>query len=168
MDTGHRLDRGNGRRRHHCSFAVGGGRLRVKKIEPLFAIEPTPDLSKTISRLSLLTALVASQIYLIHAAFFAHALTPISVYVIDPKTQLHLMSGQVGNIEEVFHLDGLIPTILVSVLVFVLGWMVARATARLYGRSRTRVLLGDSPIDTNSFKATAPSDVASVSTRVVA
>jgi len=76
--------------------------------------------SKTVARLSSLTGVFASQAYLIHAAFFAHALTPVEVYVLDPKTHIRLLAGQIGNIEEVFHWNGLIPTMLISVLVFAL------------------------------------------------
>jgi hypothetical protein len=94
-------------------------------------IESMPNLSKTVSRLSLLVAVVASQAYLIHAAFFAHALTPIGVFVIDPRTHLHRVSGQIGNIEEVFHWDGLTSTILIAILVFVVGWMAARGATML-------------------------------------
>ena len=110
----------------------------MNKIEQALAIDPTPGTSKTLSRLSLLTAAIASQAYSAHAIFFAHALTPISVYVIDRHTHLHLLSGQVGNIEEVFHSDGLIPTMLISLLVFVLGWMAARGTAKLLANSGQR------------------------------
>ena len=99
------------------------------------AIQTTRNLSKNASRLSLLTAVVASQAYLIHAAFFAHALTPVDVYVIDPRTNLRLVSGQIGNIEEVFHWDDLISTMLIAVLVFVVGWMATRGTARLVASS---------------------------------
>ncbi len=102
------------------------------------AIEPAPGLSKAISRLSLLTAVVASQAYLIHAIFFAHALTPVSVYVIDRQTHLHLLSGQIGSIQVVFHWDGLTPTMLISLLVFVVGWMAARGTAKLLASSGSR------------------------------
>jgi hypothetical protein len=62
-------------------------------VAPGLALEPTPGLSKTSSRLSLLTAVVASQAYLIYAIFFAHALTPIGVYVIDRQTYLYLPLG---------------------------------------------------------------------------
>jgi hypothetical protein len=62
-------------------------------VAPGLALEPTPGLSKTSSRLSLLMAVVASQAYLIYAIFFAHALTPIGVYVIDRQTYLHLPLG---------------------------------------------------------------------------
>jgi hypothetical protein len=104
-------------------------------VERRLAIEPAP-LSKTISRLSLLTAMVASQAYLIHAIFFAHVLTPISVYVIDRHTHLPLLSGQIGSTQEVFHWDGLTSTMLISVLVFVVGWMAARGAARLLSPAR--------------------------------
>jgi hypothetical protein len=102
------------------------------------ALEPTPPLSKTISRLSVLTAVVASQTYLIRAAFFAHSLTPIGVFVIDRQTHLHLASGQVGSIEEVFHWDGMILTMVISILVFVVAWAVTRRTATLFARSSPR------------------------------
>ena len=166
MDDTRRLDRGDARRRHHRSFPLGGSRLSVNTVAQWFASEPTPDTSKTISRLSLLTGLVASQLYLIHAAFFAHALTPISVFVIDPKTQLHLISGQLGNIEEVFHGDGLASTMLVSVLVFVLGWMAVRVTAKVLERSSAR----SRATHTHRYQlaqAAATSDVATASTGAV-
>lgn len=96
-------------------------------------IEAVPDPSKTVSRLSLLTAVVTSQAYLIHAIFFAQALTPISVHVIDRQTHLQLLPGQVGNLEAVFHWDGFIPTMLIAVLVFAVSWMAVRGTAKLLG-----------------------------------
>jgi uncharacterized protein YjbJ (UPF0337 family) len=79
---------------------------------------------------------------LIHAAFFAHTLTPISVYVIDPNTQLQLASGQIGNVEEVFHGDGLAYTILIAVLSS-LRWLgsglVERPSCSLVRDSQRRV-----------------------------
>jgi hypothetical protein len=107
-------------------------------VEPRFEIEPPLAVSRTVSRFSSLTGVFASQAYLIHATFFAHALTPVEVYVADPKTHLHLVSGQIGNIEEVFRWNGLIPTMLISVVVFALGWMVARGAARLLSSSGSK------------------------------
>ena len=46
MDTWHRLDRRDARRRHHRSLALGGGRVRVKMVEPRLESELTPNLSK--------------------------------------------------------------------------------------------------------------------------
>ena len=104
-----------------------------------------PDTSKTVSTLSLLTAVIASQAYLVHAAFFGHALTPVDVYVIDPKTHLHLLAGQIGNIEEVFHWDGLIRTMLITGLVFALGWMAIRGAAKLLVSSWQTSSIGSVP-----------------------
>ena len=132
-------------------------------IERKLEIAPTLVRSKTVARLSSLTGVFASQAYLIHATFFAHALTPVEVYVFDPKTHLRLASGQIGNIEEVFHWNGLIPTILISVLVFALAWMVARVTARLLSNSRSE----ESSSRINRYQlspAAATSDIATAST----
>src|SRR5690242_10266843 len=96
-------------------------------------IEVAPDPSKAVSRLSLLMAVVTSQAYLVHAIFFAHALRPISIYVIDRQTHLEALPGQVGSLEAVFHWDGLIPTMLIAVLVFALSWMAVRGMAKLLG-----------------------------------
>jgi hypothetical protein len=94
-------------------------------------IGAAPDPSKTVSRLSLLMAVVTSQTYWIHAIFFAHALTPVSVHVIDRQTHLELLPGQVGSLEAVFHWDGLMPTMLIAIVVFAVSWMLLRATAKL-------------------------------------
>jgi hypothetical protein len=110
----------------------------LSETEREFGIEPTLTASKTVSRLSSLTGVFASQAYLIHATFFAHALTPVEVYVLDPKTHLHMVGGQIGNIEEVFHWNGLTSTILTAVVVFALAWMAARGIARLFSDWRSR------------------------------
>jgi len=112
----------------------------LNAVAPEIALEATTGLSTVFSRLSLLTAVVASQAYLIHASFFAHALIPVEVYVVDPKTHLHLPAGEIGNIEAIFHWDGVIPTILISVLVFALGWIAAWGTAKLLTNWKRPVL----------------------------
>ena len=128
------------------------------------AIERTTDLSKATSKLSLLTAAVATQAYLIRAAFFTRVLTPIEVYVIDRQTHRRLLSGQIGDIEEVFHWDGLLPTMLISVLVFAVSWVATRVIARLFAsyaasidcpdrnrRSATRRLLSVGHLELEQF-----------------
>ena len=132
------------------------------------ATEPLPGLSKAFSRLSLLTAVVASQAYSIQAIFFGHALRPVSVYVIDRQTHLRLLSGQIGSIQEVFHWDGMLPTMLISVLVFVAAWMAARGTAKLLAKLATeRVVRPNSSIPTPSSYSDG-GDLATVSTEGVA
>jgi hypothetical protein len=76
--------------------------------------------------------------------------------VIDPRSHLHRVSGQIGNIEEVFHWHGLISTILISILVFALGWMAARGTVWLLASSGT---LGP-PIENQQYQL-APAITAS-------
>jgi len=130
-----------------------------------FQMEPRIP-SKTVARLSSLTGVFASQAYLIHATFFAHALTPVEVYVLDPKTHLHLVTGQIGNIEEVFHWNGLVSTILIAVLVFALGWVAARGTAKLLSGSGSQDLtqIQRSPL----APAVPASDIATASTEGIA
>jgi uncharacterized protein YjbJ (UPF0337 family) len=96
--------------------------------------------------------MVASQLYLIHAAFFAHALKPVGVYVVDPHTHLHVLPGRVGNIEAVFHWDGLTQTMLISVLVFVIAWAAARKTAALRANTGSKRV-----VHPNSLIPTRPS-----------
>jgi hypothetical protein len=127
------------------------------------ALELAPDCSNTVSRVSLLTAVIASQAYLIHAIFFAHALTPISVYVIDRQTHLRLLSGQLGSLQQVFHWDGLLSTMLISVVVFVGGWMAARGTARLLGSERPAGLSGATNLSQLAHTI-APNNLATAST----
>jgi hypothetical protein len=121
-------------------------------------IEAAPDPSKAVSRLSLLMAVVTSQAYLVHAIFFAHALTPISVHIVDRQTHLALLPGQVGSLEAVFHWDGLIPTMLIAVLVFAVGWMAVRGTAKLLGAMELRTYAS------RLSPAIAVSEIATVST----
>ncbi len=79
-------------------------------VEHGFQIESTLIPSKTVARLSSLIGVFASQAYLTHATVFAHALTPIEVYVLDPRTHFHLVAGQIGDIDVgsrvCFELDG--------------------------------------------------------------
>jgi hypothetical protein len=77
--------------------------------------------------------LTAAETYWIYAIFVAHALTPIEVYVTDRSTNRRLLSGQIGYVEEVFHWNGLFPTLAASLAVFALVWCVLRAA--LHGRS---------------------------------
>jgi hypothetical protein len=132
--------------------------------EPESGIEPALVLSKTASRLSLLTGVFASQAYLIHAIFFAHALIPVEVYVVDPKTQLHLLAGQNGNIEEVFHWNGLLPTMLISVVVLALGWMAARGAAKLLSSWGSKKVFSSNQSIYQLAMAAASSDVSTAST----
>lgn len=98
----------------------------------------TEDKETGARRLSLLAAFVASEAYSIYATFFAHALTPVTVYVVDRYTHRRLLPGQIGDIEEVFTWDGLVPILVFSLIVFSLTWCIMRVTARCAHRSGSR------------------------------
>lgn len=81
-------------------------------------------------RLSLLAAFVAGEAYSIYATFFAHAVTPATVYVVNRYTHRRLLPGQIGDIEEVFTWDALAPILVFSLIVFTLTWCIMRVTAK--------------------------------------
>ena len=54
-------------------------------------------------RLNLLASFVAGEACSIYATFFAHAVTPATVYVVNRYTHRRLLFGQIGDIEEVFN-----------------------------------------------------------------
>lgn len=85
--------------------------------------------SKTARRLGLLAGLVAGEAYSIYATFIAHALTPVTVYVVDRYTHRQLLPGQIGDIEEIFNWAGLVPVLILSLIVSGLTWYVIRVTA---------------------------------------
>ena len=85
--------------------------------------------SKGARRWCLLAALVAGEGCSIYATFFAHALTPASVYLVDRYTHRRLMPGHIGDIEEIFNLDGLILVLVLSFVAFALAWCIMRVTA---------------------------------------
>jgi hypothetical protein len=85
--------------------------------------------SKAGRRWSLLAGFVAGEAYSIYATFFAHALAPATAYVVDRYTHQRLLPGQIGDIEEIFDWDGLLPILVVSLIVFSLPWCIMRVTA---------------------------------------
>ncbi len=95
--------------------------------------------SDAATRSSLLTAFVAGEVCSICSTFFAHFLRPPSVYVVDRYTHRRLLPGQVGNLEEVFNWDGLIPILVLSFIVFILSWCVMYAAAK-YARQPRRMI----------------------------
>jgi len=93
--------------------------------------------SKAARRWSLFAGFVAGEAYSICATYFAHALAPASVYVVDRYTHQRLLPGQIGDVEEIFNWDGLLPILLVSYIVFSLPWCIIRVSAscvRPFGR----------------------------------
>jgi len=91
----------------------------------------TPSLSAGAEKLSLLAGLTAGLGYSIFASFVANALTPVSGRLVEADTFRRAVSG---HYLEVFSLDGAIPTVLASLIVFVLVWWSMRVVLDLWQR----------------------------------
>ena len=76
---------------------------KVADFDSTFAITNVEEHPKGARRLGCLAGLVAGWTYSVYATFFAHALTPPSVYVIDRYTHRRLLPGQIGDLSEVFN-----------------------------------------------------------------
>ena len=89
------------------------------------------DLSSGAEKLSLLAGLTAGFAYSIYASFVAHALTPVTGRLMGTDSLRSIVSG---HYMEVFSLDGAIPTILASLIVFVLVWCSTRVILEHWSR----------------------------------
>ena len=89
------------------------------------------DLSAGAEKLSLLSGLTAGLAYSTFATFVASALTPVTGHLVETDSFLRLASG---HYLEVLNLDGAIPTILASLIVFVLVWISTRVILEHWDR----------------------------------
>ncbi len=89
------------------------------------------DLSAASEKLSLIAGLTAGLAYSIFASFIANALTPVTGRLIETDSFRRLASG---HYLEVFSLDGAIPTVVASLLVFVLVWLSMRVILEHWNR----------------------------------
>ncbi|WP_333646283.1 hypothetical protein [Candidatus Binatus sp.] len=81
------------------------------------------NLSAGAEKLSLLTGVTAGLAYSIFASFVANALTPVSGYLVEADSFRRSVSGRY---QEVLSLNGAIPILLASLIVFVLVWWSMR------------------------------------------
>ncbi len=81
------------------------------------------DLSAGSEKLSLLAGLTAGLAYSTFASFVANALTPVSGRLIEADSFRRAVSG---HYQEVLSLNGVITTVLASLIVFVLVWWLTR------------------------------------------
>jgi len=91
----------------------------------------TPNLSAGADKLSLLAGLTAGLAYSTFASFVANALTPVTGRLVEADTFRRAVSG---HYQEVFSFDGAIPTVLASLIVFVLVWWSMRVVLELWQR----------------------------------
>jgi hypothetical protein len=89
------------------------------------------DLSAGSEKLSLLAGLSAGFSYSIFASFVANALTPVTGRLIETDSFRLLASG---HYQEVFSLDGAIPVVVASLIVFVLVWCSMRVILEHWNR----------------------------------
>jgi hypothetical protein len=82
-----------------------------------------PNLSAGAEKLSLLAGLTAGLVYSIFASFVANALTPVTGLLVETDSFRRIASG---HYQEVFSLDGAIPIVVASLIVFVLVWSSMR------------------------------------------
>ena len=94
-------------------------------------VDRTPDLSAGAEKLSLLAGLTAGLAYSSFASFVANALTPVTGRIVEADTLRRAVSG---HYQEFFSFDGAIPTVLASLIVFVLIWWSMRVVLDLWQR----------------------------------
>ena len=81
------------------------------------------NLSIGAENLSLLAGLTAGLAYSIFASFIMNALTPVTGLLVETDSFRRIASG---HYQEVFSLDGAIPVVVASLIVFVLVWSSMR------------------------------------------
>ena len=81
------------------------------------------ELSAGAEKLSLFAGLIAGLAYSTFASFVTNALTPVTGRLVETDSFARLASG---HYLEVLSLDGAVPTILASLIVFVLVWCSTR------------------------------------------
>jgi hypothetical protein len=89
------------------------------------------DLSAGSEKLSLIAGLTAGLAYSTFASFIANALTPVTGRLIETDSFRRIASG---HYQEVFSLDGAVPVVVASLIVFVLVWWSMRVILEHWNR----------------------------------
>jgi hypothetical protein len=89
------------------------------------------DLSPGSEKLSLLAGLIAGLAYSTFASFIANVLTPVSGRLIETDSFRRMASG---HYQEVLNLDGAMPVVVASLIVFVLVWCSMRVILEHWNR----------------------------------
>ncbi len=96
---------------------------------------PAPALSDRANRFSLAAGLIAGIAYSTFASFVANALTPVSSRLIELDSFRRAVSGRY---QEVLNLDGVVSTVVGSMLVFAIVWWMMRVTLEYWDRAGWR------------------------------
>jgi hypothetical protein len=89
------------------------------------------NLSIAAERLSLLAGLTAGLVYSIFASFVMNALTPVTGLLVETDSFRRIASG---HYQEILSLDGAIPIVVASLIVFVLVWSSVRVVIEHWKR----------------------------------
>jgi hypothetical protein len=81
---------------------------------------------KGVGRISLLAGLAAGEGCSLYAIFVAHVMSPVSYRMVEHNLELRTIYGRY---QELYHLDGLLFTLMASCLVFAIAWAVVRGIA---------------------------------------
>jgi len=99
------------------------------------------DLSAGAERLSVLAGLTAGLAYSTFASFVANALTPVSGRFVATDS-LRVASG---HYQEVLSLDGILPVLIASLIIFIIAWSSMRVILEYWNREEwTRIDAFDS------------------------
>ncbi len=99
------------------------------------------NLSAGSNKLCLLVGLTAGLAYSTFASFVANALTPVTGRLYSADSLRHAVAG---HYQEVFSLDGVVPTLLASLIVFLIVWWSTRVILdRWQPEDRTRIGVRD-------------------------
>jgi hypothetical protein len=93
-----------------------------------------PDLSslpkKTAMQFSILCGLTVTYLYWTYIIFMSHAMNPVSVFVVDPRSGLPLPMGQIGNLMTTVDWSSVRMAVALSVLVFALTTLAIGAAGK--------------------------------------
>jgi hypothetical protein len=99
--------------------------------------QPIANGSHSMKTWSLLPACAAGEAFLLYAILIAHTLRPVTTLLIGHDSG---RQSTVNRYEEIFNWDGLIPTMLGSLLVVAVVWSAFQLTARALPKAPLRQL----------------------------
>jgi len=86
--------------------------------------------SKGVSRFSILCGFVMVDVYWLYLTFLSRVINPVSVFVVDSKTGLHLPSGKIGDLAVTVAWSEVWLAVMASLMVFVLATLIANTAGK--------------------------------------
>jgi hypothetical protein len=82
--------------------------------------------SAAVGKLSLMAGCVAGETCSVYAIFFAHTMNPVSYRLVENNRKLRAIYGRY---QEIYNWNGLLFTLVASLVVFAFAWCVVRGLA---------------------------------------